>query len=143
MLGNILIGYLCAVIAGQMTIVPTSFINAAPVKSLEQRHTHITPVLEGCSGRAFGDIAPYRKSMLWRLADNWHPRGHHIDLTVLITLDHNGQLISSEITESSGSKKADREALRAVRSTEFPPLPAWYKGDTLQFRISITKVTAW
>ncbi len=93
-------------------------------------------------GRAMGNIAPYRKDMLMRLAQNWHPKKTYEDLTVLITLDHDGKLVGGEIFQSSGSKKADKEALAAVEATEFAALPDWYKGETLTFKIQLSKVEA-
>lgn len=92
--------------------------------------------------RAMGNIAPYRKDLLVRLAQNWHPKKSFADLVVLITVDHDGHLIGSEIFQSSGSRKADKEAIEAVNATEFAPLPDWYKGDTLTFKIQMSKVEA-
>lgn len=93
-------------------------------------------------GVAKGNIAPYRKDLLMRLAQNWHPKKSYEDLMVLITLDHDGHLVSSEIFQSSGNKKADKEALAAVAASEFAPLPDWYKGETLTFKIQLSKVEA-
>jgi TonB family protein len=92
--------------------------------------------------KAMGNIAPYRKDLLQRLAQNWHPKKSYEDLVVLITLDHDGKLMGSEIFQSSGSKKADKEALEAVQATEFASLPDWYKGDSLTFKIQLSKVEA-
>jgi TonB family protein len=90
--------------------------------------------------RAMGNIAPYRKDLLVRLAQNWRPKKSYENLIVLITIDHDGKLMGSEIFQSSGSKKADKEALQAVQATEFAPLPEWYKGETLTFKIELSKV---
>jgi TonB family protein len=91
---------------------------------------------------ARGNIAPYRKDMLMRIAQNWHPKKSYEELMVLITIDHDGHLVSSEIFQSSGNRKADKEALAAVQATEFAPLPDWYKGETLPFKIQLSKVEA-
>ena len=92
--------------------------------------------------KAMGNIAPYRKDLLLRIAQNWHPKKKNQACTILITLDHDGKLLSDEILESTGSKKADREALAAIESTEFATLPDWFKGDQLQFKIELAKVEA-
>jgi TonB family protein len=92
--------------------------------------------------RAMGNIAPYRKDLLLRIAQNWHPKKKNQSCTILITLDHDGKLLSDEILESTGSKKADKEALAAIESTEFASLPDWFKGDQLQFKIELAKVEA-
>jgi len=96
--------------------------------------------LPSSAARAMGNIAPYRKDLLVRLAQNWHPKKSYESLIVLITVDHGGKLLSSEIFQSSGSKKADKEAMAAVDATEFAPLPEWYKGESLTFRIELSKV---
>jgi TonB family protein len=94
------------------------------------------------SQRAMGNIAPYRKDMLIRIAQNWHPKRKNESIIVLVTIDHDGRLLSDEILESSGNKKADKEALAAIEATEFAPLPDWYKGEQLQFKINLDKVEA-
>jgi TonB family protein len=94
------------------------------------------------TGRAMGNIAPYRKEMLIRIAQNWHPRRKSESIIVLVTIDHEGKLLSDEILQSSGNKKSDKEALAAIEATEYTSLPDWYKGDQLQFKINLDKVEA-
>lgn len=92
--------------------------------------------------RAMGNIGPYRKDLLMRLAQNWKPKQANQNIIVLITLAHDGQLLSSEIFQSSGNKKSDKEALASVQETQFAPLPEWYKGNQLTFKIELSKVEA-
>lgn len=92
--------------------------------------------------RATGNIAPYRKDMLIRIAGNWHPKRKNESIIILVTIDHEGKLLSDEVLQSSGNKKSDKEALAAIESTEFAPLPEWYKGEQLQFKINLDKVEA-
>ncbi len=94
------------------------------------------------TGRAMGNIAPYRKDMLIRIAQNWHPKRKNESIVILVTIDHEGKLLANEILTSSGNKKSDREALAAIEETEFNALPDWYKGDQLQFKINLDKVEA-
>ncbi len=94
------------------------------------------------TGRAMGNIAPYRKDMLIRIAQNWHPKTKNESIVVLVTIDHEGKLLSNEILTSSGNKKSDKEALEAIEETVFSELPDWYKGDQLQFKINLDKVEA-
>jgi TonB family protein len=79
--------------------------------------------------------------MLERIVQNWHPK-KAVSLIVLVTLNQEGHLVSSEIFQSSGSKKSDKEASAAVQQTEFAPLPDWYKGEQLTFKIELSKVEA-
>lgn len=92
--------------------------------------------------RAMGNIAPYRKDLLMRLAQNWHPKRNYENIILLLTINHDGNLLSSEIFQSSGNKKADKEALTAAQATEYGPLPDWYKGEHLTFKIELSKVEA-
>jgi len=87
---------------------------------------------------ASGNIGPYRRNLLARIVQNWHPK-NAVSLIVLVTLDHDGNLLSSEIFQSSGSKRADKEALAAVKATEYAPLPDWFKGDKLRFQIDLSQ----
>ena len=77
-----------------------------------------------------------------RLAQNWKPKQPNQNIIVLITLAHDGKLLASEVIQSSGSKKADKEALASVEATAYAPLPEWYKGDQLKFKIELSKVEA-
>lgn len=92
--------------------------------------------------RAVGNIAPYRKGLLMRIAQNWHPKRKNESMTVQIVIAKDGQLLSCEIIESSGNKRSDAEAQAAVEATEFDPLPEWYKGEQLTFKIDLAKVEA-
>jgi TonB family protein len=97
---------------------------------------------EGTAGViAMGSIAPYRKQMLELIAQNWHPR-RPTDLLVSLTIAHDGTLLAYEILQSSGNRKMDHQALEALQSTEFQPLPDWYKGEQLQFKVELSKVEA-
>ena len=89
--------------------------------------------------RAMGNIAPYRKDLLMRIARNWQPQTKSIDLIVLLTLDHDGNLLGSRIFKSSGKKKEDKLALKAIQATAFAALPDWYKGDQLTFKVQLSK----
>ena len=92
--------------------------------------------------RAMGNISPYRKDMLLRLAQNWHPKKASENLIVLLTIAHDGRLLSEQVFQSSGNKKTDKEALKAAEETQFAPLPDWYKGETLTFKVELSKVEA-
>lgn len=92
--------------------------------------------------RAMGNIAPYRRDMLTRIAMNWHPKSKNEAMTIQIAIGKDGSVLSVEIVESSGNKKADKEAIAAIEATEFSPLPDWYKGEQLSFKIDFAKVEA-
>lgn len=92
--------------------------------------------------RAMGNIAPYRKELLTRIAGNWHPKRKNETMTVQIQIGKDGQVLACEVIESSGNKRSDSEAVAAIEATEFPPLPEWYKGEQLTFKIDLAKVEA-
>lgn len=90
--------------------------------------------------RAVGNIAPYRKSLLVKIAANWHPKRKNEQITVQLSIGKDGTLLSCEIIESSGNKRSDAEAEAAVEATEFDPLPEWFRGEQLTFRIDLSRV---
>ena len=90
--------------------------------------------------RAVGNIAPYRKGLLLKIAANWHPKRKNESVTVQIAIGKDGTLLSCDVVESSGNKRSDAEAKAAVEATEFDPLPEWYKGEQLVFKIDLSKV---
>lgn len=90
--------------------------------------------------RAVANIAPYRKALLLKIAGNWHPKRKNEALVVQIVIGKDGTLLSCDVIESSGNKRSDAEAKAAVEATEFDPLPEWYKGEQLTFKIDLSKV---
>ncbi|MBY0360093.1 MAG: TonB family protein [Candidatus Obscuribacterales bacterium] len=92
--------------------------------------------------RAKGNIGPYRKDLLKRIAQNWHPKKRFDNIVVLAEIGHDGKLLRAELIGSSGNKKADREAVDAIEATEFAPLPDWYKGESIPFKIELAQVEA-
>ncbi len=92
--------------------------------------------------RAIGNIGPYRKDLLMRLAKNWTRQANGTVPVVVIELAKDGTLRSVVISVSSGSKESDKAAIEAVKKTQFAPLPDWYRGDKLTFKIELSKVEA-
>lgn len=92
--------------------------------------------------RAMGNIAPYRKDMLVRIAQNWQPKRKTENMILLVEIGRDGALLRCEVLESSGNKRSDKEAIAAVEATEFAALPDWYKGDSIPFKIELAKVEA-
>lgn len=91
--------------------------------------------------RLSGNIAPYRTELFQRIGANWHPRINTASsIVVKIEIAHDGSLLCAEILESSGNKKTDKAAIAAIEGTEFAPLPEWYKGESLTFKINMDKV---
>lgn len=88
------------------------------------------------STTALGNISPYRKRMLMALAQNWQPN-KYAELQVIVVLNQDGSVQQYSVIKAS-SKKAVAEFKRALETTEFPPLPDWYKGDKLSFFLTVT-----
>lgn len=98
----------------------------------------VQPVLTQSQLAGTANIAPYRKDMLVRIAQNWHPK-KELKCMVLLAIAADGKLLSAEITKSTGSRKEDKAVLAAIESTTFMALPEWYKGDQLLFQIELEK----
>lgn len=85
---------------------------------------------------ARGNISPYRKRMLVNLAQVWRPTKKDEMVLLSIRISSEGHLIDVEVLEAS-SKKAAKVAVAAVESTEFEPLPGWFKGSELTFKVHL------
>ena len=68
---------------------------------------------------------------------NWNiPRGQEEKkVTILYKIAKNGDLLDAKVIKSSGSAKADKAALEAVKkSAPFNPLPKQYTGNNLEIQ---------
>jgi TonB family protein len=79
----------------------------------------------------------YRKSMVLRIMQNWDPRNCGCPIRISVVIARDGTLTNKAILDSSGRRKCDTEVLRAVTETEFEPLPKWYKGGPLEFKLTL------
>ena len=77
-------------------------------------------------------FAPFLSHLNEKIHANWAPPDFYkeVPVTVLITLDRQGDLIDCRLKETSGFAPADEAALKAVADTgQFPPLPAQYASS--------------
>jgi hypothetical protein len=88
------------------------------------------------SASASGNIGPYRKALLLKLAQVWRPAKKHDYVVVGLRLAQDGALIDSWIIEQS-SAKAGKSALEAVRGSQYDHLPDWYRGEELSFKLTL------
>ncbi len=107
--------------------------------TLPQRTT-VSPTVLSTPSRAMGNIAPYRKEMLSKIAKNWNSNYKSPTLIVLVEIAKDGTLLRCEILESSGNEEADEAAVDAVKATTFDPLPDWYHGATIPFKVEFQRV---
>jgi TonB family protein len=90
-----------------------------------------------------GNIAPYRKDLLMRIAAVWHPTKKEKNaMTVELTVSKDGKLLKAEITKSSGDKEADRLAIEQIKTAKLAPLPSWYREKKIIFKIDLEKTEA-
>lgn len=96
---------------------------------------------------SIGNIAPYRSEIIKKINENWRavakpktPSTIDSTPTVMVVIAKDGALLSIELLESSGNKKTDRRAMDAIESTDFPPLPEWFTGESVKFKIHLQKV---
>lgn len=87
-----------------------------------------------------GNIAPYRRDMLMRIASSWHPKKPNTQMTVTLKLARDGKLLDSKVIKSSADKEEEQGALTALKNTEFAALPGWYKGESIEFNVELSKV---
>jgi TonB family protein len=84
------------------------------------------------------NIRAYKQDLLARLAKLCKPVQQHDRIIITLTVSRAGRAIRCELIESSGSDQVDREVLEAAKSAEYAPVPAWYKGEQLTFRLDLS-----
>lgn len=82
----------------------------------------------------------YMKLVEYYLVSRWMPPKNCTDESayVTFTINRKGELISSKISETSGSKEFDEAVLKTVkRAAPFGPLPILYIGKTAEIDYSL------
>jgi TonB family protein len=85
--------------------------------------------------RAKGNIAPYRKEMLLKIARIYKASSTAPTATLQLEILHDGTLKDCQVIESSGNKEIDEMSLQSCKKVKFSALPDWYKGDKITFKI--------
>jgi hypothetical protein len=94
----------------------------------------LPPVSMMVPGTAQGNIAPYRTALLVKLAGEWRPVKKHEQVVALVRVSHEGAVIEATALEWTHKKSAEN-AVRVLSGMQFDPLPDWYKGQELTFKI--------
>ena len=82
-------------------------------------------------------LKEYFSYVIRKTKANWNiPKGHEDkQVTLLYTIAKNGDLLDVKVIKSSGSDKADKAAINAVKkSAPFNPLPEEYTGNKLEIQ---------
>lgn len=86
-----------------------------------------------------GNIVPYQMDVIFRISKNWH-RKNCYSIIFELSIDKNGKVKSAAVVDSTGLPEADDEALSIAKSTEFAPLPEWYREDVLALKIDSARI---
>jgi hypothetical protein len=100
------------------------------------------------SSHRIQNIAPYRRELHRRLNESLLAQIKAKQLTelascdtiLLLTIATDGSLIHSELLQKTGISKLDNAIINASRTTKFEPLPDWYKGEQLSFKIPVYRI---
>lgn len=83
----------------------------------------------------------YKGTMKNNIAQNWHPKKTCKKSPVVsITIRKDGRLLDRKILKASGKKSCDKEALKAIDATSYAPLPTWFKGETIEFKVDMAEL---
>ena len=77
------------------------------------------------------DFVPYMRKIQHSIKSNWHPKNikESTRAVVLFKVDRQGNVVDSQIVQSSGDNDYDNEALAAIEKTQpFNALPKDYNG---------------
>ncbi len=91
----------------------------------------------------YEEISMYRKALLSKLANEWHPKGGPVGpITFDIRLNKNGELVDVRLQNKFGYTQSEIDALKAVLDCrEFGQLPE-DAPEYLDFRITVSKTPA-
>lgn len=98
------------------------------------------PLALAVAAPRMGNIKPYKQDLLQKLAKHWHPHKGYDKMILSVTLNKEGKVVNTEVVESSGSERADHDALETINSIEFSALPDWYKGEHLTCKLNLATV---
>jgi TonB family protein len=91
--------------------------------------------------KSSGNIAPYRKELLQTISKELPPEvGAFISGTVQFAVSKNGKVKNAEVLESTGNPKKDALIKSSIEKMQFAPLPDWFKGQELTFKIDLTRL---
>ncbi len=85
------------------------------------------------------DFGPYIGELQRRIRRNWAPPSEDRSKRVVavFTISRDGRLLGFRVQQSSGSPPADQAAAAAVKaSAPFRPLPATYKGNSIDIQFT-------
>ena len=86
----------------------------------------------------------YMKDMEQRIKSNWLPQDDNFRNKTVVTFQimRDGTIKSSEVSESSGDKQFDRDAMKAVEQTgKVAPLPKNILGDYIDIIFTFERVS--
>jgi TonB family protein len=84
---------------------------------------------------AMGNIGPYKRQILSRIKEVWHPTDDYGTVTVEILVDRHGHVLEKQVVKSSGSDHVDTSLLSALDSAQLSALPDWYRGNELRIKL--------
>lgn len=84
------------------------------------------------------DFGPYMRDMQKNIKLNWEPQklGYSTHTTVLYSIKKDGTLKNVSVLKSSGDKKTDAAAIKAVKKTKFKPLPTGFDKDSIDVQFT-------
>ncbi len=87
---------------------------------------------------SMGNIRPYTRDMIARIGTVWHPSTRYGNIALEVSVNKEGTLLSSRIVDGSGDGELDKSLEEALHAVQFAPLPDWYRGEKLKFKIVLS-----
>lgn len=88
----------------------------------------------------FANIKGYKQDVLRRILSNLTAREGSDRVIIKLTVARDGHVTACDLTESSGNVDTDKEVLQVAQSTPYAPIPDWYKGDHLMFKLDLSTI---
>lgn len=87
-------------------------------------------------GKPMGNIAPYRADVVRRLSLAWTGESH-CGSTISVEIARDGQVVDFHVANLCNTEQSGMTPLRWIEDTKFAPLPAWYRGKSIVFKIRL------
>jgi TonB family protein len=76
-------------------------------------------------------ISAYKDRVLHQIEANWQ----RDNLSLLVVIGRSGEVLDTDVCQSSGNRNLDREAEAVVATSDFDPLPDWEAADIIRAHV--------
>lgn len=88
-----------------------------------------------------GNIVPYQKEAISRIARNWKLQRSSGRWAVNVEIARDGKVLATHLVTSTSASEG-RDATKVIETTAFAPLPEWFQDSRLTFEVTSETIMA-